>query len=38
MAIRGVDRIDLGVRDVDHSLAFYLGTLGPIDLAVEAGF
>ena len=35
MAIRGVDHIDLAVTDVDRSLAFYLGMLGPICLAIE---
>ena len=38
MPIRGVDHIDLAVTDVDRSLAFYLGMLGPIGLAVEARF
>lgn len=38
MAIRGADRIDLVVRDVDRSLAFYVSMLGPIDLAVEGRF
>lgn len=38
MAIRGIDHIDLAVRDVDRSLAFYLGMLGPIGLAVEGRF
>jgi catechol 2,3-dioxygenase-like lactoylglutathione lyase family enzyme len=38
MPIRGVDHIDLAVSDVDRSLAFYLGMLGPIGLAVEGRF
>jgi catechol 2,3-dioxygenase-like lactoylglutathione lyase family enzyme len=38
MAIRGVDHIDLAVSDVDRSLAFYLGMLGPNGLAVEGRF
>jgi catechol 2,3-dioxygenase-like lactoylglutathione lyase family enzyme len=38
MAIRGVDHIDLAVSDVDLSLAFYLGMLGPNGLAVEGRF
>jgi catechol 2,3-dioxygenase-like lactoylglutathione lyase family enzyme len=38
MPIRGVDHIDLAVTDVDRSLAFYLGMLGPIGLAVEGRF
>ncbi len=38
MPIRGLDHIDLAVTDVDRSLAFYLGMLGPIGLAVEGRF
>ena len=38
MAIRGIDHIDLAVTDVDRSLAFYLGMLAPIGLAVEGRF
>ncbi len=38
MPIRGLDHIDLAVSDVDRSLAFYLGMLGPIGLAVEGRF
>jgi glyoxylase I family protein len=38
MPIRGVDHIDLAVSDVDRSLAFYLGMLSPIGLAVEGRF
>ena len=38
MAIRGVDHIDLAVTDVERSLAFYLGMLGPLGLAVEGRF
>jgi catechol 2,3-dioxygenase-like lactoylglutathione lyase family enzyme len=38
MPTRGVDHIDLAVSDVDRSLAFYLGVLDPIDLAVEGRF
>jgi len=35
MTVRGIDHIDLAVTDVDRSLAFYLGMLGPLGLAVE---
>jgi catechol 2,3-dioxygenase-like lactoylglutathione lyase family enzyme len=35
---RGVDHIDLAVNDVERSLAFYLGMLGPLGLAIEARF
>ena len=38
MAVRGVDHIDLAVSDVEASLAFYLGLLGPLGLKVEARF
>jgi catechol 2,3-dioxygenase-like lactoylglutathione lyase family enzyme len=38
MPVRGVDHIDLAVSDVDRSLAFYLGMLGPIGLKVEGRF
>ncbi len=38
MPVRGVDHIDLAVSDLDRSLAFYLGMLGPIGLAVEGRF
>ena len=38
MAIRGVDHVDLAVSDVDRSLAFYLGMLGPLGLKVEGRF
>ena len=38
MAVRGVDHIDLAVSDVETSLAFYLGVLGPLGLKVEARF
>lgn len=38
MPIRGVDHIDLAVSDLDRSLAFYLGMLGPVGLAVEGRF
>ena len=38
MAARGVDHIDLAVSDVEASLAFYLGLLGPLGLRVEARF
>jgi catechol 2,3-dioxygenase-like lactoylglutathione lyase family enzyme len=38
MPVRGVDHIDLAVSDVERSLAFYLGMLGPIGLAVEGRF
>jgi catechol 2,3-dioxygenase-like lactoylglutathione lyase family enzyme len=38
MAVRGIDHIDLAVTDVDRSLAFYLGMLGPLGLAVEGRF
>jgi catechol 2,3-dioxygenase-like lactoylglutathione lyase family enzyme len=33
--VRGVDHIDLAVSDLERSLAFYLGMLGPLGLAVE---
>ena len=35
MSVRGVDHVDLAVSDVERSLAFYLGMLGPLGLAVE---
>jgi catechol 2,3-dioxygenase-like lactoylglutathione lyase family enzyme len=35
---RGVCHIDLAVTDVDRSLAFYLGMLGPLGLRVEGRF
>lgn len=35
---RGVDHIDLAVTDVDRSLAFYLGMLGPLGYRVEGRF
>jgi catechol 2,3-dioxygenase-like lactoylglutathione lyase family enzyme len=38
MSARGVDHIDLAVSDVDRSLGFYLGVLGPLGLAVEGRF
>ena len=38
MAVRGVDHIDLAVSDVEASLGFYLGLLGPLGLKVEARF
>ena len=38
MPVRGVDHIDLAVTDVDRSLAFYLGMLGPLGLAIEGRF
>jgi catechol 2,3-dioxygenase-like lactoylglutathione lyase family enzyme len=38
MSVRGVDHLDLAVSDVERSLAFYLGMLGPLGLAVEARF
>ena len=38
MAVRGVDHLDLAVSDVEASLAFYLGLLGPVGLKVEARF
>lgn len=38
MSVRGVDHIDLAVSDVERSLAFYLGMLGPLGLAVEGRF
>ena len=38
MAVRGVDHIDLAVSDVEASLAFYLGLLGPLGLKVEGRF
>ena len=38
MAARGVDHVDLAVSDVEKSLAFYLGLLGPLGLRVEARF
>src|SRR5829696_4171700 len=38
MGVRGVDHIDLAVSDVEASLAFYLGLLGPVGLKVEARF
>ena len=38
MSVRGVDHIDLAVSDVERSLDFYLGMLGPLGLAVEARF
>ena len=38
MALRGVDHIDLAVSDVERSLAFYLGMLGPLGLDVEGRF
>ena len=38
MSPRGVDHIDLAVSDVERSLAFYLGMLGPLGLAVEGRF
>jgi hypothetical protein len=31
MPVRGVDHIHLAVSDVEGSLAFYLGVLGPLD-------
>jgi catechol 2,3-dioxygenase-like lactoylglutathione lyase family enzyme len=36
MPIKGIDHIDLAVRDVERSLAFYLGVFGP--LGVEEAF
>lgn len=38
MSLRGVDHIDLAVSDVERSLAFYLGMLGPLGLEVEGRF
>ena len=38
MSVRGVDHVDLAVSDVERSLAFYLGMLGPLGLAVEGRF
>lgn len=38
MPVRGVDHVDLAVSDVDRSLGFYLGMLGPLGLAVEGRF
>ncbi|MFN8159809.1 MAG: VOC family protein [Solirubrobacterales bacterium] len=38
MAVRGIDHIDLAVTDVERSLAFYLGMLGPLGLKVEGRF
>jgi catechol 2,3-dioxygenase-like lactoylglutathione lyase family enzyme len=38
MSLRGVDHIDLAVSDVERSLAFYLGMLSPLGLAVEGRF
>lgn len=35
---KGIDHIDLAVKDVDRSLAFYLGMLGPLGLRVEGRF
>jgi catechol 2,3-dioxygenase-like lactoylglutathione lyase family enzyme len=36
MPIKGIDHIDLAVRDVERSLAFYVGVFGP--LGVEEAF
>jgi catechol 2,3-dioxygenase-like lactoylglutathione lyase family enzyme len=30
LPIRGLDHVDLAVRDVERSLAFYLGVFGPL--------
>ena len=38
MPVRGVDHIDLAVGDVERSLAFYLGVLGPLGLRVGGRF
>ena len=32
MPARGIHHIDLAVRDVEQSLAFYLAVLGPVGL------
>jgi len=36
MPIKGIDHIDLAVKDVERSLAFYLGVFGP--LGVEEAY
>ena len=35
---KGLDHIDLAVKDLDRSLDFYLGMLGPLGLQVEGRF
>ena len=35
MPARGIHHVDLAVADVDRSLAFYLGLLGPLGLREE---
>lgn len=36
MPARGIDHVDLAVRDVERSLAFYLALLGPLGLREES--
>jgi catechol 2,3-dioxygenase-like lactoylglutathione lyase family enzyme len=36
--VRGIHHIDLAVSDVEHSLAFYLGLLGPLGVREDARY
>ncbi len=38
MPARGIHHIDLAVRDVERSVAFYLGLLGPLGLEEDARY
>ena len=38
MPIRGIHHVDLAVRDVERSLAFYLAVLGPLGLHEQERF
>ena len=38
MPARGIQHVDLAVKDVDRSLAFYLAVLGPLGLKEEARY
>ncbi len=38
MPARGIHHVDLAVRDVERSLAFYLAILGPLGLREEERF
>ena len=38
MAIKGIDHVDLAVRDVERSLAFYLALFGPLGATVALRF